>query len=526
MSHAGNQYSNGLHDQGMDNYSQNIGASCSSSHSDDAGYESANSPYTASYLSPQMVSPACGYDNNTDRGYTQDMGHHPGLIQGQNCAFGVDYLSNSINMSNGIQQGGQPMEDSNEDYNNPVLDEIFRSINQPTSDNLSVNMALVFSTIESLTSQSTASVSTNVKSPGSPSLSDSSKSMTAGAPQSERRTDKPLLRSFLTMPQDDIPKQPLGFLQMCKNNGQAKQNVNKVNKSFPHGMDKQNLMDSSAQKTNNTNLMCNNSMTSENPVANSVPDNGNVQSENMDSEQLDLSGFPDEFQDFALQNLVNDITDAQAQALIADLQSDGGGTLMDTSEFLDSLDDIGTNGINGNANFTSANNCVSSNIPFSQCKISQKSTSGVNKCNVVPLQHSDSGFSAGPVHLTNCRPSNSAHDHVYFQSMNRLNGQSRPKFNNKAPGNRSNLSNSRPNGRHVPGVCHSQTQTSDHCKSELERHLRNRLKSRGQNCGDSHNVFSNEEKPFLQQLLTGELTNDMYIMMEKRRFEERPIRPK
>ncbi|KAL4238417.1 response to hypoxia [Mactra antiquata] len=540
LSHTGSLCGNGLIDRTMDNFSQTMGASCSSSHSDDAGYESANSPYTASYLSPQTVSPACSYDSS-DRGYTPDITNHSVLNQGQGqtCSYGGGFMMDTINVNDGLLAGHQPMDDSNSDYSNPVLDEIFKSMNQPNSDNLSVNMALVFSTIESLTSPSPLSVSTKVKSPGSPSTSNGSKSSSASVSQSERRTDKPLLRSFLTMPQDDIPKQPLGFLQMCKNNGQGKKSVNKNNQPIPFGMDKQ--MNASAQKTQNMNQMCSNMSVPRATVSNTVPNNSSSgYSETIDSEQLDLTAFPDEFQDFALQNLVNDITDAQAQALIADLQNEVGDTLMDTSEYFDTLDDTctNTNTASGNLhNFPSngvgsvSSSCVSSTIPFSQCKTSMNSTTSTdrNKCpttNTIPqMKHSDPCFSNGPIYPVNSRPSKSAHDHVYHQSLSRLNGQSRQKFNNKSPENRAQFANNRLNGRQIPKMCQSQSQTSDHCKSELERHLRNRLKSRGQNCFGSHTMYNNDDKPFLQQLLTGELTNDMYIMMEKRRFEEKPIRP-
>ncbi|XP_053399892.1 myb-like protein A [Mercenaria mercenaria] len=525
LPHANDQCNGGMVDP------QNMGPSCSSSHSEDAGYESASSPYNGSYFSPQMVSPVCSYDNGNDRGYAPDLNNPRSLIQGQNCSLGVGYSPAATMTQNNCDyiQGEHPMDvlaDTSTEFSNPALDEILRSlINQPTSDNLDVNMALVYSSIESLTSKSPPTVSTSVKNPAANSyeyLKPETKATnnTLPFPQrklSEKRTDKPLLRSFLTMPKEAIPSQPPGgFIQMCnKKDEKASAFAKGVNNPVAKQVNK------SAQIQNQT---CRNNNNYRASVSGSFSECENGPVDNMDnSEALDF----DEIPEYALQYLVNDFTDAQAQALIADLQGEGGlqnDSFMDTSEsdftkdFVSSLESQSANVSTGSESvgFSSlAGSQTGSNIPFSQCKTACYSLGTSTKCNSNPQQNLNSGLNGSSMSLGNYRSGNSGHDHVYHQSVNRLNGQNRPRFH-KTPENRGMCD--RINGGQ--NTCHSQTQTSEHCMSELERHLRNKLTSRAMGCsGGQSRCIMNSDKPFLQQLLTGELTNDMYMKMEKKRFE-------
>lgn len=491
--------------------SQSTGASCSSSHSEDGGYESASSPYNATYFSPQMMSPTCNYDNSSDRGFTSDITNPQGFIQGQNCLFGGRCgPSEIVTPSSSMMQGDNSMDilsDTNAELPNPVLDEILLSLNQASSDNLGVNMALVYSTMESLTSQTPASVSTNVK---SPTVNTTEYMKPVAKPISQPvsqlrniKTDSSLLRSFLTMPQEAIPR------QLCNKIGEKSGAVPKRGTVVGQGrMGKQ--LNTSAPNSTNLNQKSSN-VASSDYSSSFDNENGDI---GMDgSEQIEADILND-IQEFALQYL-NDFTDAQAQALIADLQSEGGiqsDTFMDTTEndltkeFVSSLENQNSSVSSGSecGNF---NNQVGSSIPFTMCKNSCYPFGTDLKCNNVPK----SNLNKFNGNTSNCCPGNAAHDHVYHQSMNMLTGPSRPTKcqklpNNYSPFNRFNVAQDRM-------TCPNQTQTSEHCMSELERHLRNKL-------------CSNSDTPFLQQLLTGELTNDMYMRMERERLDDKPVTPK
>jgi hypothetical protein len=524
--HRSNEhYINGMVDQTM-------GASCSSSHSDDAGYESASSPYNGSYFSPQMVSPVCSYNNGSDPGYTPDINNRNGLIHGQNCSLGVGYgQAVSFNQAGDMLQREQPMDvlpDSNTEFSYPVLDEILQSLNQTTTDNLDVNMALVYSSIESLTSKTPSSIATSVMNPVEtkfhqvkPVTKTRSAVPFQQKKQLEKRTDKPLLRSFLTMPKESIPSQPLGgFIQM---RNKKEENLSSFAKEGNGPVAKQG--NTSAQTQNNQIPTCRNNINRCNGDG-SISDCANGQMDNNDNEALDF----DEIPEYALQYLVNDFTDAQAQALIADLQGEGGlqnDSFMDTSEsdftkdFVSSLENqsmmanVSTESTGFNS-FTGSQVC--SNIPNSQCKTQCYSFGNSTKCNSTQ-QHNLNSRSSGASTGNYCEVS-SGHDHVYHQSMSRLNGQNRQRFH-KLPENRGGC-NKLSSGQNT---CHSQTQTSEHCMSELERHLRNKkLTSRDMTLNRVQNVcIMNSEKPFLQQLLTGELTNDMYMKMERSRFDNKTV---
>lgn len=530
LQRSGEHYINGMVDQ-------NMGASCSSSHSDDAGYESASSPYNGSYFSPQMVSPVCSYDSGSDRnGYTPDINNRNGLIQGQNCSLGVGYgQAVTLNQNSAMMQGEHAMDvlaDSSTEFSNPVLDEILQSLNQTTSDNLDVNMALVYSSIESLTSKTPSSVATSAMSPGANNfqqVKQIAKTRNSMVPfqqkkQMEKRTDKPLLRSFLTMPKEAIPSQPPGgFIQM---HNKKDEKLSSFAKGGSGPVSKQGS--TSAQIHNNPNLTCRNNANRVSGVG-SFPECANGQIENNDNEALDF----DEIPEYALQYLVNDFTDAQAQALIADLQGEGGlqnDSFMDTSEsdftkeFVSSLENqtmmANSSSINGGYNsFTGPQVC--SNIPYSQCKTQCSSFGTSTKCNSTQQHNLNSRLNESNTSAGNYSGVSSGHDHLYHQSVSRLNGHNRQRFH-KSPENRG-VCNKLSNGQNT---CHSQTQTSEHCMSELERHLRNKkLTSREVNFNGVQNAcIMNSEKPFLQQLLTGELTNDMYMRMERSRFDNKSVK--
>lgn len=480
-------------DQGMEQFNQPMQGHCGSNFSNsdsDPGYESANSPYSGHY-SPQIVSPS-------------QVNFGSGFVQGQGCQLPA--YSPASNMS-----ANQFETESNEvDQADKVLDTLLKNFTSEDNMNGVLNIAAIFSTIQSLTSQTEPPLSTFVQSPGQSDKFAPSQQAPLMAPK--KRTEQKstsVLRNILTMPEKDLPKDLPSFgLKFNKIETCSKQGSHSVNEAGQPGKFSAQKVDSPSERHSIGNGWGGAS------IVNGGDGSGTCPVEEDCDDPLGLSGIPDEISDFAMQYL-SDVMDTQADSVISQLQNCD-DSFMDTSDsniltkvFLNSLESHCTPSLSQTStddSYNSASGVVNGNIPVSECH-SPMSTDSQYGC-MTP----GSNGSLYPGHSGNGLAGSSSHDHVYHQSVNRANSQNRSRSQKIPDSGMSGLYRQQ-NRNCRNNSC--QTQTSEYCLSELERHLRNK---RAEASGESS--LSTSPKPFLEQLLTGELTKDMYMKMERARFGE------
>lgn len=484
----------------LEGFNQPVNAACGSNFSNsdtDLGYESGNSPYSAHY-SPQIVSPGQG---NFGSGFGQ--GQLPVYSPNPSLA------SNQFNNDN-----------SDVEQADKVLDTLLKNFTSEDSLNGDYNIAAIFSTIQNLTSQTETPVSTYVQSPGLSSKFTPTQASPSMA--SQKRTEQKsnsVLRNILTMPEKDLPNNlpslGLGFSNISKTcSKQGSHSSNQVCSGSQNKLSAQKLESCDGQSGDNVwggAGLGNEAGASTCPL----PDNGDVDS-------LGL-GIPDEISDFAMQYL-NDVMDSQADSVIAQLQDDD--TFMDTSDsdvltkvLLNTLESHCTPSLAqtvGNDSYNSASGVLDGNISKGECYSPTSPMSTDSQYNCMSPINGGVFLSGQSAAASNSIAGGSSHDHVYHQSVNRANSQNRSRSQKIPDNGMSNCFRQNRNCRN--NSC--QTQTSEYCLSELERHLRNKREGQGHAAGES--LLSTSPKPFLEQLLTGTLTKDMYMKMERERFGEHP----
>ena len=544
---------------------QQMQVSCGSNFStgeSDPGYESA-SPYT-NYQSPTgMVSPgAC-----SDATAYSCMDYEGVFIRGQNCSMASVYSpSPSVHSmaSSGMDSNGSGMFDDNCDFSKTdnYLDQILQQLNNKAA------MDNIYSTIENFVTTNDVSISTNVGSPGMiPGNSQQQhhqqqqqhhhqqqqqqqhhQQQQAHPPQQQARPVKSphpagnqqlsprsalaksnsFLRDALTMPEkelNNISKFSNGS-KRCQKRGFHSTNPNSFSVKQLQSAQNQNQTPKFAGRSSDTGN--NNMFNVESSVRRRSPTESCQSVKGGEAEGLDVQasfpGIPDDISDFAMQYLDN-LMDTQAQSVINELQGDNFMDTMSQGAFLGSSSpcglpgDMGSNPSSSSEQFTSpysGSQCQGGFQSPSMCEDGQRQSVNVND-SYLKLNGSLPGDGV----------SLNSQDHPYHQSLGRgLN----PSQHNNSPHSRSrsqkipdpSVSNFYSTGV-TPGFSSAttQTQTSEYCMSELEKHLRNRQAAHAaamQN-GTSGSL-STSPKPFLQQLLTGELTKDMYMKMERKRFQD------
>lgn len=489
-----------------------VGCGSNFSNSDsDLGYESANSPYSGHY-SPQIVSPG---QSNFGSGYAQ----------GQGCQATAAFGSNP-NMARSTFQN----ERSEVDQADKVLDTLLKNFTSDDNMNGDLNIAAIFSTIQSLTSQTDSPLSTFVQSPGQSNKFMPTQQVSSRAPQKRpEQKSNSVLRNILTMPEKDLPKDLPTFGLKFNNN--SKDSSKQGSHSGSQACSGQQI-NFSAQKASACEAEKNawGEASLRDTAGASLRDGAGAsacpqQSDN-DVDPLGLPLIPDDISDFAMQYL-DEVMDSQAESVMNQLQSVD-DTFMDTSDsdvltkvLINSLESHCSPSISPaveNETFNSVSAGINGNIPVSECH-SPMSTDSNYGCSTPRSNGSYfPGHTAAP---SDNLAGGSSHDHVYHQSLNRANGQHRSRSQKIPENGMTGCYRQIRNGRTISSNS-CQTQTSEYCLSELERHLRNK---RGENSGGNssgESSLSTSPKPFLEQLLTGELTKDMYIKMERERFDDHP----
>ena len=482
-------------EQPMDQLNQPVQAACGSNFSNsdsDPGYESANSPYSG-HFSPQLVSPGQANFGN-------------GFANGQRCQLPA--FSPSPNLATNQFES----ENNEVDQADQVLDTLLKNFSSEDAMNGELNMAAIFSTIQSLTSQNEPPVSTFVHSPGQNNKFSPSRQgpLMASQKRTEQKSSS-VLRNILTMPEKDLPKDLPTFGIQFNNNSKScsKQGSHSVNQG-PCGQGK-----ISAQKLESPPCDVPSTVNGWAGVCSGIDKDTCLHIDNSD-DLLSLSGIPDEISDFAIQYL-DTVLDAQADSVISQLQN-GDDSFMDTSDS-DVLTKVLINSLESHCspsltqtleddNYRDGSGVLEGNIPISQCH-SPMSTDSQYSC-MTP--NGDASFFPNGSPTNTGSAGSSSHDHVYHQSVNSANLQNRSRSQTIPDNGLAGLYRQQ-NRNCRNSSC--QTQTSEYCLSELERHLRNK---RAEMSGESS--LSTSPKPFLEQLLTGELTKDMYMKMERDRYDE------
>ena len=503
----GNQLSNMIRDVScLDNSFSIFPESCQSnySHSDDGGYESASSP-SSSHRSPQVVSPYSA-DMGSERAYTEMMSECEVALRTdgnsaiiKNCDFGVGYPFDYEQMSSTevfTEQKSSDMQDAEN-----ILDELLQSFNQPTS-NLDDNIAVVFSTIESLTQQSCQTFSSMVKSPNIVSEGKQVLGSIGSVKDNNQKSDKSVLRHILTIPEDKIPKQPVSLVQSpsncsmfanqtpstCRENKRCVSMRNTSNKPpFPIKKSGERLIDSMIQKS----LVDKSTERELSGQKNLCHDQTRAQNEPL----------PDDISDFALQYM-EAMMNSESEASLSEYTELSPDFLMDTSDNSDLTKEFstgtehqcGSNFSNSQPKFRSMNGNA-----LYQYSNGHNKTLKENNTKLMQQRYSLSSYGNEPM---------SSHDHGYVQKNSR----------SQRPSNSMKMCNNNVGCRPVSSS-NTQSQTSNQPISELEKHLRavdqanSMAATVGKNpCGESS---------LLQQLLTGELSKDRYIQMEKDRCPRR-----
>ena len=481
---------------------QNLAYDASQGNMSDGGYESATSPYS----STNTASPLQNLDLLHDTESSQ------AIIQGDNTFLGVGYsCSPPVSVGNSDLQASNAAT-SRDNLNSDGmgmdildLDELLKSFNQ---ENLG-NMDFPLSTISNIANSNTGPL---MSSPEPSSVYSASPER----PDSRSSTnDRPFLRQLLNMPENDIPKTPITVKEFSFH---ANSPGDSIKSCFsPHS----DISDSDSQQsgyaTVNANRNTNNMKNTE------------VKDENMDGyTKMDLSDVPQDISDELALNFLDNMTDGQ---VLSDLGSD---ILMDTgddSDFSKFVSSILTQTDTPQTQYSIApskagtlggtNNKTQSKSQFP--KVVTQSAHGKQTGNqfCVPVAPKKMGAQSvskqGHIGTSNNSTVNSLHvDHGYHQTKGNKNQFLKIRSPTAGPSSRVN---GQMNGNisRPPYIaqrnCRLQTRET---MSQLERQLRGW--GRDASTPDhGSNRNNGQPRPFLEQLLTGELTKDRYIEMERER---------
>ncbi|XP_052273596.1 protein similar-like isoform X2 [Dreissena polymorpha] len=497
----------------------------------DQGYDS-SSPYQNNYSPAGMVSPSCsdppGYSNMD---YDNSV---PNMVS-QVCPTGAGYASGG-----GSQNSVACTNHSQHEEADNYLDVILNSLSGRDTERMDFDT--VCSTLTSLVTQSKTqtqshpSVSHNLVShPPVSNISPAVANYPVSASQpfpATKSTHKPaitssasFLRKVLTMPEKDLPTNLSNSMSL---------KIDSSSKICP----KQNIQCANTCQLNSKKVC----------EAHSVlmlgDENGRLQASighdqprsacslqtNSESDVLEysgvFSGVPDDISDFAMQYL-DDVMDMQAQAVIGQLQKND-GSYMETSsdqtlarDLLHSLETECGDSQGARMGFKSD---VSGCHPGHLCRAGQGLSGMPNKMLSHPMglspfarvqevrgQCMKAGDYPAPRYHGQSSPpgGKSGEDHVYHQCSPCTSQQS---LRSPYPGSDVNCNSTFTNTA-------SQTQSSEYCLSELEKHIRNK---RAEACRIQTDTSRGGSMSYLQQLLTGELTKDSYIQMENDRLKQNP----
>ena len=480
---------------------QNLAFETSQGNLSDGGYESATSPYS----STNTASPLQNMDLLHDAESSQS------IIQGDNTFLGMAYSSSppvSVGNSDLSQSNAASSRDNlnTDGLGMDMLDELLKSFNP---ENGCGNMEFPLSTISNIANSNTGPL---MSSPEPISVYSSSPER----PDS-RSNDRPFLRQLLNMPENDIPKTPVMVKEFSVH---ANSPADSAKSCFsPHS----DVYDSDSQQSGYTPM---NSNRNTNNMKNNVV-KGSSSGDSMEGySKMDMSDVPQDISDFAL-NFLENITDGEA---LSDLGSD---ILMDTaddSEFSKIVSSILTQTDTPQAQYSTApnksgtvsgNNKAQTKSQFPKVVVTQSAQgkqTGNQFCVPVAPKKLGSQSVPKPGHfgLSNSSTVTSLHvDHGYHQTKGNKNQFLKLRSPTASPSSRVNGQMSGNNSRPpylAQRTCRGQTRET---MSQLEKQLRGW--GRDASTPDHGSNRNGQPRPFLEQLLTGELTKDRYIEMERER---------
>ena len=472
--------------------SQNIAFEPSQGNLSDGGYESATSPYS----STNTTSPIQNIE------LLQEESTHS-VIQGDNTFLGVGYSSSPpVSISNPEISGTNTVYSRDtlqaEGLGIDVLDELLQSICQETG-NIDYSSSIVNNII-------------NNNNKGHPINNTDSSGVYIQSPErpDSRSNDRPFLRSLLNMPENDIPKTPVSF-HAGVDSPSADSNSPFSPRSDVYDSDGQHSgFSPMTTNSNNTNVQ---SSASKSMLNNDTP--------NQDYMKMEITDVPQDISDFAL-NYLETLTEGQT---LSDLGSD---ILMDTgdeSDFSKFVSSILTQPD------TAPPQCAASG---SASKLGHVSVNKMQTKSQFPkvVNQSGQGKQTGSLFSVPCAPKSNKqgaqsttkqsqyglHNNSRFTSLHVDHGYHQTKVTKnqfskmRSPNVSGQNFNSRPP---YQGQKSCRVQSRD-TMSQLEKQLRGwgRDSCTQDSCGSSRN---GQPKSFLEQFLTGELTKDRYIEMEKER---------
>ena len=479
---------------------QNLAYDTSQGNISDGGYESATSPYS----STNTASPLQNLD------LLQDAEGSQSLIQGDNTFLGVGYSCSppvSVGNSDLAQSNAAPSRDNlNADgigMDMLDLDELLKSFNQ---ENICGNIEFPLSTISSIANSNTGSL---MSSPEPTSVYSASPER----PDSRSSTnDRPFLRQLLNMPENDIPKTPIMVKEFPFH---ANSPGDSIKSCFsPHS----DISDSDSQQSGYATV---------NRNTNNMKSNA-VKGENLEGySKMDLSDVPQDIPDELALNFLENMTD------VHDLSDLGSDILMDTgddSDFSKFVSSILTQADIPQTQYSTApskSGTVSGNNNKTQSKsqfpkVVTQSAHGKQTGNqfCVPVAPKKLGAQSvskqGHIGTSNNLTVNSLHvDHGYHQTKGNKNQFLKLRSPTAGP-------SSRVNGQMNGNISRPPYLAQRNCRlqtrdtmSQLEKQLRGW--GRDASTPDHGSNRNGQPRPFLEQLLTGELTKDRYIEMERER---------
>ena len=480
---------------------QNVAYEMSQGNLSDGGYESATSPYSSTNTASPM--------QNVD--LLQDESSHS-IIQGDNTFLGVGYANSppvSVGTNPDISRVTTIYSRDNlhsEGLGIDMLDELLKSICQEGG-----NIDYPSQTVNNISTNNTGSLINNGDSVGgfsqSPERPDS------------RSNDRPFLRSLLNMPENDIPKTPITVKDFSYHTGVDSPSTDSTIGFSP----KSEVYDSDGQLGGyNPITSTNRNMTGlKSNVSKGMADDIIT---NQDYQKMEISDVPPDISDIAL-NYLETLTEGQT---LSDLGSD---ILMDTGDdsdltkFVSSIltqpDPTPPQYAASNAATKSGHNGVNKMQTKSQFPKVVVTQSGQGRqtgsqfsvpCAPKNKQGAQSATKQSQYGFSNNSCFTSLHvDHGYHQTKATKNQFSKMRSLNTSGQN--TAYNSRP-PYHGQKSCRTQSKDT---MSQLEKQLR----GWGRDCSTQDyggsSARNGQPKSFLEQFLTGELTKDRYIEMEKER---------
>lgn len=469
-----------------DENGQNAVYDASQGNLSDGGYESATSPYS----STNTASPLQNVE------FLQDVESSQSIIQGDNSFLGIGYSCSppvsmgnpEVSQSNIVSSRGNLTTDGMD-----MLDELLKSINQETG---SGNTDFPLSTVSSIANTNTGP------------LMSTTEPMSVYSPSPERpdsrSNDRPFLRSLLNMPENDIPKTPIMMTEFSFH-------TNSPAESGKSGFSPQSdTYDSDSQHSGYLQI-------SSGKNVNNMKQTPNSDDSLPGYQKMELSDVPQDINDLAI-NFLDDMSDDH------DLSDLGSDILMDTgddSDFSKHASSILTRTEAEQSQYATGDKhgtidkSIKTQSKSSFPTVVNQSAPGKQTGNrfSVPVAPKKLGAQSVVKPAQQSSGNNSSFtslhvDHGYHQTKGTKNQLSKMRSPHVAgPSSRVNgqmsLNNSRPPYQ-TQRTCRGQSRETS-CMSQLERQLRG--------CSS----VRNGRPTCLEQLLTGELTEDRYIAMERER---------